>query len=405
MALASSLFPRPLCGSREEHNHHPYFELAPRENLPVLLYAWVMNEWSVLQQALDTYFCQRTDEQRFSGVVRITQGSEEVFGEAYGLASRTWGVPASMDTRFDTASLTKLFTAVATLQCIDRGAFALDTPVIPYLGLQNTTISDEVTVFHLLTHSSGIGDDSEEEDGEDYADLWKTKPNYSILETVDFLPQFASKPRNFPPGERCRYCNCGFVLLGLMIEKASGMSYRAYVRQHIFAPAGMKDSAFFSMDQCTPNVAEGCDAIRDKQGDIEGWHKNIYSYPIIGSPDSGAHVTAADLDRFLRAVRKNVLTSKDSAKRFFTPQISYKQREGWEMQYGLGMWFYVESDGHVVCCQKEGYNAGVSAVMRYFPDSDINVIILSNMAEGAWEPAWHIHELIIDALDDSSTKC
>ena len=169
-----------------------------------------------MRQAIDSYFRQRAEDLLFSGVIRISQGDQVIVEQAYGLASRTWGIPATVETRFDTASLTKLFTAIATLQCMDRGNFSLDTPVIPFLDLQDTSISNEVTVFQLLTHSSGIGDDSEEEDGEDYADLWKTIPNYSIQQTADFLPQFAHKPPNFPPGAGCRYCNCGFILLGLM---------------------------------------------------------------------------------------------------------------------------------------------------------------------------------------------
>jgi len=357
-----------------------------------------MNRRSELSERIDAYLRHRTDDERFSGVVRITQGYEEVFCGAYGLASRTWNAPVSMDTRFDTASLTKLFTAVATLQLIDKGAFSLNTPAIPYLDLNDTTIADSVTVFHLLTHSSGIGDDSEEEEDEDYADLWKSIPNYSIRETDDFLPQFIRKPANFPPGKSCRYCNCGFVLLGLMIERAADMSYRDYTRQHIFKPAGMADSDFFALDQCVPNVAEGSDPVRNEQGEVVGWHKNIYSFPPIGSPDSGAYVTAADLDRFLRAAKDGLLLSSHAAGLLFAPHVPYKARDGWNMMYGFGMWFYVETDGHIVCCQKEGYNAGVSAVMRYFPDQDTNVVILSNMANGAWEPSWEIHKQILSLL-------
>ena len=106
-------------------------------------------------------------------------------------------------------------------------------------------------------------------------------------------------------------------------------------------------------------------------------------------------MTAADLDRFLRAVRAGRLLSPESTGAFFTPHVDYKERDGWSMRYGLGLWFYVEPDGHLLYCQKEGYNAGVSAVMRYFFDSDINLVILSNMAQGAWEPAWEIHSLIV----------
>ena len=149
------------------------------------------------------------------------------------------------------------------------------------------------------------------------------------------------------------------------------------------------------MDRCVPAVAEGDDPIRGEDGSIVAWKKNIYSFPPVGSPDSGAHVTAADLDRFLRAVRSGGLLSSWLAEQFFRPQIFYRKRDGWAMHYGLGMWFYVEPDGHVLCCQKEGYNAGVSAVMRYFPDLDINLIILSNMANGAWDLSWWIHELIL----------
>ena len=102
--------------------------------------------------------------------------------------------------------------------------------MIDFLGLEATSISHDVNVFHLLTHTSGIGDDVEEEDGELYEDFWKTRPNYMVTGTADFLPQFIHRPANFPPGQGCRYCNCSFVLLGLMIEKVAGIPYRDYVR-------------------------------------------------------------------------------------------------------------------------------------------------------------------------------
>ena len=298
------------------------------------------------------------------------------FIKAYGFASRSWGIPNTLDIRFDTASITKLFTAVATLQLIDQGHITFDTSVINFLGLTGTTISPEVTVYQLLTHTSGIGDDVEEEEGENYEDLWRTKPNYSIKETADFLPQFIHKPPNFPPGQGCRYCNCSFVLLGLLIEKVSGLGYRDYVRQHIFAPAGMADSDFFRMDHVQSNVAEGCDPIRDDDGSIIAWKKNIYSYPPIGSPDGGAHVTSGDLDRFLRAVQSGRFLSPELTTAFFTPQVHYRDKEGWTMQYGYGLWFYVADDGRIVCCQKEGINAGTSGIIRYFPEQDINVVQL-----------------------------
>jgi CubicO group peptidase (beta-lactamase class C family) len=344
---------------------------------------------------LERYFKQRTEQDTFSGVVLIAQSGAQLFAGAYGYASRSWKVPNTLTTRFDTASVTKLFTAVATLQLIDRGLLAFDTPVIDFLGLRDTTISRAVNVFHLLTHTSGIADDAEEESGEDYADIWKTRANYTVTETADFLPQFAYKPPNFPPGQGCRYCNCGYVLLGLLIEKASGQSYRDYVRQHIFAPAEMLHSDFCSMDVVNDEVAEGCDPLRDEHGAIVAWKKNIYSYPPIGSPDSGAYVTASDLDWFLRKVKAGILLSPQSTAAFFTPQVLHHVQGDWKQMYGYGIEFAVDRAGNVMFAQKEGINAGVSAVMRHYPDRDINVVLLSNMQVGVWEPIREIHRLLM----------
>jgi CubicO group peptidase (beta-lactamase class C family) len=318
-----------------------------------------------------------------------------LFTGAFGDASRSWKISNTLGTRFDTASVTKLFTAVASLQLIERGLLAFQTPVIDVLGLRETTIAPTVTVHHLLTHTSGIADDAEEESGEDYADLWKTRPSYAVVETADFLPQFAYKPPNFAPGQGCRYCNCGYVLLGLLIEKVSGVSYRDYVRQQIFVRAGMLHSDFFRMDEVNADVAEGCDPLRDEQGAIVAWRKNIYSYPPVGSPDGGAHVTAGDLDRFLRQLKAGAVLSAASVQAFFTPQVLHDVGEQCTQMYGYGLQFAVEGSGHVLFAEKEGINAGVSAVIRYYPDADINVVLLSNTQRGVWEPRQAIHRMLL----------
>ena len=341
------------------------------------------------------YFEQREAAGTYAGVALITQGEQTLFQGSYGYANREWHIPNALDVRYDTASITKLFTAVAVLQLIEQGRLSFDTSAIDFLGLRGTAISLEVTVRHLLTHTSGIGDDADEEAGEEYADLWIERPNYGVRQTVDFLPQFIHKPPNFAPGEGCRYCNCSYVLLGLLVEKVTGVAYRDYVRRHVFAAAGMTHSDFLAMDIANPRTATGYEPIQDDAGSITGWRKNIYSYPPIGSPDGGANVTAGDLDRFLRAIHAGKLLSPEMTAAFFTPQVHYRQHDGWKMEYGYGLWFYVEPDGHVVCYEKEGINAGVSAVVRYFPAQDINVVLLSNLSTGVWEPIWRIHEAIL----------
>ncbi len=350
--------------------------------------------------SLNQYFQELEQHDKFSGAVLITQGESQLYAGTYGYASRAWKVPTSLDTRFDTASITKLFTAIATLQLIDKGLLALDTAIIPFLDLRDTTISNEVTIFHLLTHSSGIGDDVEEEEGELYEELWQTRPNYTVTTTADFLPQFIHKPPNFPPGQGCRYNNCAFILLGLAIEKVSSMTYRDYIRECVFDRAGMARSDFYHMDRVNENIAEGCDPIRDETGLVTGWKKNIYSYPPLGSPDSGALVTVGDLDHFMRAVQAGKLLSPQLTAAFLTPQVNYRESDDWTTMVGYGLMFYLDKAGQVVCYQKDGINAGVSSIIRHFPARNVNVVVLSNMEDGVWEPVWKIHELVVEGQFD-----
>ena len=347
------------------------------------------------RESLGEYLRRREASDAFSGVVRVTVGEDERFAGAYGFASRAWRVPNTMGTRFDTASTTKLFTAVAALQQVDAGAFGLDTSAIGYLGLEGTAISPDVTVRHLLTHTSGIGDDADEEAGESYEAIWRDRPSYSVLETADFLPQFAHRAPNFAPGRGCRYNNCGYVLLGLMIERATGRPYRDVVRADVFAPADMSSSDFLRMDRVNERMAEGADPIRGDDETIVGWKRNIYSYPPIGSPDSGANVTAADLVRFLRAVKAGRLLSPGLTAAFLEPHVPWKVRDGWTQHWGFGPWFRVDDGGALVFLQKEGINAGTSCVLRHYPDRDLTVVILSNLEMGAWDPLGVAHEMMM----------
>jgi CubicO group peptidase (beta-lactamase class C family) len=349
----------------------------------------------VTPEALERHLRDLEAVDAFSGVVLVTVGGEERFAGAYGFASRAWRVRNTLETRFDTASITKLFTAVAALQQVDAGAFGLDTSVVAYLGLADTAISPDATVRHLLTHTSGIGDDADEEAGESYEAIWRDRPNYSVREAVDFLPQFVHRAPNFPPGQGCRYNNCGYVLLGLMIERATNRSYRDVVRQDVFAPAGMVDSDFLSMDRVNDQLAEGADPIRDATGTITGWKRNIYSYPPIGSPDSGAHVTAADLDRFMRAVLEGRLLSADLTAAFGAPQVVHSVRDEWAEHSGFGPWFRVDDDGTLMFLEKDGINPGVSGLVRRYPARDLTVVMLSNLEDGVWEPIRVAHEMVV----------
>jgi len=311
----------------------------------------------------------------FSGTVLIKRGNSTVFESATGLATQRWGIPNTMDTRFDVASITKLFTSVAVLQQVAKGELDLETSIHHYVDLEGTTIGADVTLLHLLTHTSGIADDADEEAGEVYSDLFVDTPNYSITETKDYLPQFAYKEPLAAAGVDCRYCNVGYILAGLALEKVTGVPYRQYVFDEVFTKAGMVDSGFYDRRDAAPRVAEGWDLVDGT------WVSNIYSYPPIGSPADGAHVTAPDLVRFIQAVRGGELLNAEYTEEFFVPQVEHDE-ETW---YGLGLEFDMNEDGSVRSYYKDGINNGASGIIRHYLDENLDIAVLSNAEEGAWD--------------------
>jgi CubicO group peptidase (beta-lactamase class C family) len=320
-------------------------------------------------------------DQNFSGTVLVRKATATVFESATGLATQRWGIPNTIDTRFDSASITKLFTSVAVLQQVGKGNLDLETSIHHYVDLEGTTISPAVNLLHLLTHTSGIADDADEEAGEDYAELWVDRPNYSVMETKDFLPGFVHKEPLAEPGVQCRYCNVGYILAGLALERVTGMPYRQYVFDEVFTRAGMVDSGFYDRRDAAPRVAEGWDQVDGR------WVENIYSYPPIGSPDGGAHVTAHDLVRFIQAVRGGELLDAEFTEEFFVPQVEHIGTSSLAAEatwYGFGLEFDMNEDGTVRSYYKEGINFGASGIIRHYLEPGLDIAVLSNSEDGAW---------------------
>ena len=353
------------------------------------------NEVSDAIEAIASIFQTHYEQRHFSGAGLVKRGGEVLFSGAYGYAHRGWRIPNTVSTRFDTASITKLFTAVAVLQLVERGLLSLHDRVLDILELEGTSISPRVSLYHLLTHSSGIGDDADEEAGESYEAIWRDKPNYSVRETIDFLPQFVHKPANFEPGEGCRYNNCAFVLAGLVVEKLTGQKYRGYVRENVFRRAGMSDTEFVAMDAVAENAAEGYAAVRDENGEATCWRRNIYSFPPIGSPDAGAYTTVGDLDVFVRALTGNKLLSKQLTEDMLTPKVMYRQTARATYMMGYAFEFALEpGSGRIMYMQKDGDNPGVDGVLRYYPDTSTVVAILANQDCNVWDMANEVHEAL-----------
>jgi len=334
----------------------------------------------------------------FSGTCLVKRGNDVIFSQAYGMAHKGFNIPNKLNTMFDTASITKVFTATAILILIQKGLVHFEDKVTEIIDLKGTAIRADVSIYNLLTHTSGIADDADEEAGENYSDLFINKPNYSIRNTGDFLPQFVYKEPMFKAGTDVRYNNCGFILLGLVIEKITGQDYRSFVTNNIFVPCGMVNTKFCAMDEVNTDVAEGYIGCYDENKNLIKWKKNIYSYPPIGSPDSGAYTTVNDLDIFIRKLKANMLLKTEYTNMLFSPhcefvysfkewQLNATKRNGYAFEF-------VEINGNVVCMRKEGSNDGVGAMLSYYPNIDVTIIILCNQDCDIWQMHREIQTIV-----------
>lgn len=337
-------------------------------------------------------------ESNFSGAGLVKNSSRTIFSNAYGYAHRGFKVKNTIDIMFDTASVTKLFTAVAILQLIDKELLKLDDKIVDVIDLKGTKIPNDVTIAHLLTHTSGIADDADEEAGEYYEDLFINKPNYSIRNCNDHIPHFAYIEPIFKAGTDVRYNNCAYVLLGLAIEKITRLSYRDYVRRNIFDTCGMMNTEFYSKDEGDANIAEGYYPVLDSENNIVNWNKNIYSFPPVGTADGGAFSSVVDLDVFMRALLDGKLLSEKMTEQIMRPQVKIEQRYDWGKiinGYGFHFMYY---NGRLIRIYKEGFNAGVAAMFAYYPDIDTTSIILGNQTCNVWELHWKVEQIILKDL-------
>jgi CubicO group peptidase (beta-lactamase class C family) len=316
-----------------------------------------------------------------SGSMLMTRGGERLFEHCVGYADRAARTPITPATRFGIASVTKMFTACTVAGLVRDGLVAFETPVVEVLpaGHRPSTLLPEVTVHHLLCHTSGIADYCEEDEDSpahlaDYADLWSGLPSYSMNQPADFLPLFGDLTPYRSPGERCQYSNAGYIVLGLLIEELTGRPFTDVVEERVFAPAGMSASGFFRLDEPVPDVATGY-----RRGSPDApWRSNVYSIPVIGGGDGGAMCTARDLDRFLRAYADGTLLGP-----LREVVLTRHADTGDGRGEGYGVHLYADGRyGH------DGGDPGVEAFVHRWPEQDAHLVVLINTEVGLAGEVW-----------------
>lgn len=292
-------------------------------------------------------------EDAFSGVLLVARGDEVLLQRAWGLADRAAGTPVTLDTRFRLGSMNKMFTAVAVLQLVEAGRLSLEGSVGQSLpGYPNADIA-KVTIRQLLTHAGGTGDI--------FGPAFD-QHRLSLKTHDDYVRLYGTRGPTHPPGQAHEYSNYGYVLLGAIIERASGLAYEDYVARHVFAPAGMHDTGALPEDVDVPGRAR---AYTRKDG---AWVDAADTLPYRGTAAGGGYSTAADLLKFARALRAGILLSPASlaeATRRQTPWYGYG--------FMVGQRHGVAGFGH------GGGAEGMNASLGIFPAQDTVVIGLSNL--------------------------
>ena len=216
---------------------------------------------------------------KFSGVVMLAKDGQPVLERAYN--------GHRIDTKFNLGSINKIFTKVAIGQLAAAGKLSLGDTVRKHLPDYPSPVADKITIEQLVTFRSGLGDF--------FGPEFQAAPPSKIRTLADYLPLFVNKPLLFEPGTDERYSNAGYLVLGLIIERVSGQSYYDYVREHIYKPAGMKDTDSYFLDENVPNRATPV----TKRGDSQ--------MPGRGSSAGGGYSTAPDMLRFAKALTANKL--------------------------------------------------------------------------------------------------
>jgi CubicO group peptidase (beta-lactamase class C family) len=294
----------------------------------------------------------------FEGVVLIAplEGAP-LLRRAWGRADRRTGARNSPDTRFALASLGKMFTAVSIAQLVEAGRIALDSPLARYLpDYPDPDFARRATVRHLLSHTSGLGS---------YWGPEFERRRAALLTPADHLPLFVGAPRPFEPGARFRYSNAGYQVLGLLIERVSGVSYYAYVERNVFARAGMHRTGYYPPTGSRPEGA----AIGYPGPDARALDDNEAMREIRGGPAGGGYSTADDLLRFAQALVEGRLVGHRTL-----AELTRPHSDGGS--YGLG--FMTIGTGRARAFGHSGGSPGMATWLLVWPEQRLVTVTLSN---------------------------
>ena len=302
-----------------------------------------------MEEVVQTYVKNKT----FMGAVLVARGSEVILSKGYGSANLEWDVPNTPATKFRLGSITKQFTAASILLLAERGKLTLDDPIKMYVP-DAPKEWDRITIFNLLTHSSGIPN-------------FTSLPDYKSLKLAEMpvaktIVTVRDKPLDFVPGEKMSYSNSGYLVLGHVIETVTGASYEKFVTDNIFTPLGMKDSGYDSNQTVIARRAAGY--MPSPSGPVNAG----FVHMSIPHAAGALYSTTEDLLRWEQGLFAGKVISPASLAKMTTP---------FKNDYALGLVVQTASGRKVI--QHGGGIDGFNTFLAYYPDAKLTVAVLANI--------------------------
>jgi D-alanyl-D-alanine carboxypeptidase len=308
--------------------------------------------------ALRAELDRRVAQDQFAGAVLVAKDGKLVFSQAYGYADRENKIPNQVDTKFRIGSMNKMFTAVAVVQLAQAGKLQFSDPLSRFIpDYPNKDLASKVTIHHLLTHTGGTGDIF----GPEYS-----RHRAGLSEPKDYVNLYGKRPLEFEPGSKWEYSNYGFLLLGRVIEIASGQSYYDYVRDHIYKVANMSSTDSFPESQPVPGRSVG---YTKQSGPLQ---PNTGTLPPRGSSAGGGYSTVGDLLRFANDLTGHKLLDATHTELLTTGKVQTPQGK-----YAYG--FSDNATGDVRWFGHGGGAPGMNGDLRIYPESGYTVAVLANL--------------------------
>jgi D-alanyl-D-alanine carboxypeptidase len=316
--------------------------------------------------ALDSFIETFAHEHDFSGTIRVQEGPGKSYDHSFGLADRAFKVSADSTTRYRIASITKLFTSVLVLQLRDEGKLDLNGAIKNYLPDYPGEGGDEITIHHLLNHTSGL---PQYDNISSYQDAFNhgVEPYQKPIAPEELLKRCCSGKLTEKPGAKFSYNNADYFVLGRIIEKLTGKTYEQALTDRILGPLAMKDTGMLHWDAIIDRLAPTYffrDDTKTLINDMPVYHENWYAA-------AGMYSTVADLLTFADALYGGRLIKPESLEKLLTPGLD---------EYGYGLWSYsFTRDGKKYkVAKRPGSVMGANSVLYRLLDQNTTVIILAN---------------------------